>query len=67
VSFILTQRATVGPPNARRDRSGDFWIVDVWRQVGGKWLVAARYSGKVETQALPPVLPSPNSKPVKQD
>lgn len=40
VSHILNQHADVKGV----DRSGDFFIVDVWRRRGKKWKVAARYS-----------------------
>ena len=40
VSLLLTQKATfVG-----RDRSGDFYIVDVWKKNGDQWQIIARYS-----------------------
>jgi ketosteroid isomerase-like protein len=40
VSQMIRQRADVQGV----DRSGDFFIVDVWRRRGTKWKVAARYS-----------------------
>jgi hypothetical protein len=45
-SLVHWQRATVGQPPV--ERSGEFFIVDVWRKVDGRWKVASRYSGKVE-------------------
>jgi Domain of unknown function (DUF4440) len=40
MSLLLTQKATL----AGRDRSGDFYIVDIWRKNGDKWQIIARYS-----------------------
>jgi len=45
-SLVHWQKAGVGPQQT--DRSGEFWLVDIWRRVDGRWKVAARYSGKVE-------------------
>jgi hypothetical protein len=43
VSLLLTQKATfVG-----RDRSGDFYIVDIWKKTGDNWQMIARYSTPV--------------------
>jgi hypothetical protein len=40
VTMLITQKATfVG-----RDRSGDFYIVDVWKKTGDNWQMIARYS-----------------------
>lgn len=40
VSFVLNQKAT----RAGSDRSGAFYVVDVWRRRGGSWQLIARYS-----------------------
>jgi hypothetical protein len=40
VSLLLSQEATF----AGRDRSGDFYVVDIWRKTGGNWQIIARYS-----------------------
>jgi hypothetical protein len=40
VSLLLTQRAT----SAGRDRSGDFYVVDVWKRNADRWQMLARYS-----------------------
>ncbi len=40
VSFILSQKAT----SAGRDRSGDFYVVDVWKKSSDRWRLIARYS-----------------------
>ena len=40
VSLVLTQKATF----AGRDRSGDFYIVDIWKKSGDQWQIIARYS-----------------------
>ena len=40
VSLLLTQKATF----AGRDRSGDFYVVDIWRKTAGNWQIIARYS-----------------------
>lgn len=45
-SLAHRQRAGVGAQQA--DRSGELWLVDIWRRVDGRWRVASRYSGKVE-------------------
>jgi Domain of unknown function (DUF4440) len=43
VTMLITQKATfVG-----RDRSGDFYIVDVWKKTGDNWQMIARYSTPV--------------------
>lgn len=44
VSSINTQKADVGG----QDRSGEFFIVDIWSYRDGKWMVGARYSGRTE-------------------
>lgn len=44
VSSVNTQKADVGG----RDRSGEFFIVDVWSYRDGRWMVGARYSGRTE-------------------
>jgi ketosteroid isomerase-like protein len=55
VSLLHTQKATVGSQGRRMDRSGEFWIIDVWRRVDGQWKVASRYSGIGEpTPGAPP-------------
>jgi hypothetical protein len=40
VSLLLTQRATADG----RDRSGDFYVVDIWKKKGDRWQIIARYS-----------------------
>lgn len=40
VSLIHTQKATVNG----RDRSGEFFIVDLWEKKGPRWQVLARFS-----------------------
>jgi hypothetical protein len=40
VSFILSQKAAF----AGRDRSGDFYVVDVWKKSSDGWRMIARYS-----------------------
>jgi uncharacterized protein DUF4440 len=43
VSVLLTQKATF----AGRDRSGDFYVVDVWKKTADNWQMIARYSTPV--------------------
>jgi hypothetical protein len=43
VSVLLTQKATF----AGRDRSGDFYVVDIWKKTGDNWQMIARYSTPV--------------------
>lgn len=52
-SFIHRQVATVGAADDRQDRSGDFWVVDVWREINGTWKVASRYTYKATGESLP--------------
>jgi hypothetical protein len=40
VSLLLTQKATF----SGSDRSGDFYVVDIWRRAAGNWQIIARYS-----------------------
>jgi len=40
VSLLLTQQAT----SAGHDRSGDFYVVDIWKKSGDAWQMIARYS-----------------------
>ena len=40
VSFLLTQKAS----REGSDRSGAFYVVDVWNRRGGNWQLIARYS-----------------------
>jgi uncharacterized protein DUF4440 len=40
VSLLLTQKASADG----RDRSGDVYVVDVWKRHGGRWQLVARYS-----------------------
>lgn len=40
VSLVLTQKATF----EGRDRSGDFYLVDIWKKNGNVWKIIARYS-----------------------
>lgn len=44
VSLLLTQKANF----EGRDRSGDFYVVDVWKKSGDRWQIIARYSSPVE-------------------
>lgn len=44
VASVYTQKASV----AGQDRSGDFFLTDVWQRRGGRWQVVARYSSKPE-------------------
>jgi hypothetical protein len=44
VSSINTQDCDVGG----QDRSGEFFIVDIWAYREGKWMVSCRYSGRTE-------------------
>lgn len=48
VSSINKQEADVGG----QDRSGEFFIVDIWAHRNDKWVVLSRYSGRTEA-ALP--------------
>ena len=52
-SFVHHQTATVGTPDARQDRSGAFWVIDVWRQIDGAWKVASRYTYKAGGEQMP--------------
>ena len=45
VSSINTQQADVGG----QDRSGEFFIVDLWARRGDTWVVVSRYSGRTES------------------
>jgi hypothetical protein len=40
MSLLATQKASF----AGRDRSGDFYLVDVWKKSDGNWQIIARYS-----------------------
>jgi hypothetical protein len=40
VSLLVTQKATMDG----RDRSGDFYLVDIWRKGSDHWQMIARYS-----------------------
>jgi hypothetical protein len=40
VSLLLTQKAT----DDGRDRSGDFYLVDIWKKSGDQWQIIGRYS-----------------------
>lgn len=51
VSSINKQDADVGG----QDRSGEFFIVDIWAQRSGKWMVLSRYSGRTEA-AVPKLM-----------
>lgn len=44
VSSINAQEADVGG----QDRSGEFFIVDIWTRRNDKWIVLSRYSGRTE-------------------
>jgi hypothetical protein len=44
VSLLFEQRATVGGV----DRSGVFFLTDIWRRGGANWEVVARYSAHPE-------------------
>lgn len=45
VASTATQTASVGG----QDRSGTFFLTDVWRKTDGRWRVAARHSSRPET------------------
>src|SRR5262245_12702242 len=45
VSHVLAQQADVNGV----DRSGDFFVVDVWSRMGNDWKVSARYSSPART------------------
>jgi len=52
VSLLLTQQAT----SEGRDRSGYFYVVDIWKKRGDRWQMIARYSspmGKKFDRSLP--------------
>jgi len=40
VHLLHTQQATFDG----RDRSGDFYVVDIWKKRGDSWQIIARYS-----------------------
>jgi hypothetical protein len=40
ISLLLTQKASLDG----RDRSGDFYLVDIWKKSGDRWQIIARYS-----------------------
>jgi hypothetical protein len=40
VSLLMSQKATF----EGRDRSGDFYLVDIWKKGGDRWQLIARYS-----------------------
>jgi ketosteroid isomerase-like protein len=44
VASIYTQKAAVGS----QDRSGEFFLTDVWQRRAGRWQVVARYSARPE-------------------
>ena len=46
VTLLLTQQAT----SAGRDRSGDFYVVDIWKKSGDAWQIIARYSSPMGTK-----------------
>jgi hypothetical protein len=53
VSWLLTQRAA----SEGRDRSGDFYVVDIWKKNRDRWQMIARYSspmGKKFDRLVPP-------------
>ena len=54
VTSRYAQKATV----AGRDRSGEFFLTDVWVKTGDRWQVSARYSSRPE-----PVTPTPAMTP----
>lgn len=43
VSLLLTQKASL----EGRDRSGDFYVVDIWKKSGDRWQIIARYSSPI--------------------
>lgn len=51
VSSINKQDADV----SGQDRSGEFFIVDIWARRSGKWMVLSRYSGRTEA-AVPQLM-----------
>ena len=53
VSFLQTQQATIDG----KDRSGDYFVVDLWVVNHGNWQVAARYLAPVVRRS------DPNSNP----
>jgi hypothetical protein len=40
ISLLMSQKATF----EGRDRSGDFYLVDIWKKGGDRWQLIARYS-----------------------
>lgn len=52
VSLLLTQKAIY----SGGDRSGDFYLVDVWKKTGDNWQIIARYSTPVRKMMLAPEL-----------
>lgn len=51
VSSVNKQVASVGG----QDRSGEFFIVDIWARRNGRWVVTSRYSGRTEA-AVPKIM-----------
>jgi hypothetical protein len=43
LSFLLTQKAS----RDGQDRSGDFYVVDIWNKRGDRWQLIAHYSSPV--------------------
>ena len=43
LSFLLTQKAS----RDGQDRSGDFYVVDIWNKRGDRWQLIARYSSSL--------------------
>ena len=48
VSLLFEQRATVGGI----DRTGVFFLTDIWRRGGSRWEVVARYSARPEPASV---------------
>ena len=47
VSLLFEQRATMGGV----DRSGTFFLTDIWRRGGARWEVVVRYSARPEPES----------------
>lgn len=57
VSSRYTQKATFDG----RDRSGEFFLTDIWVKTGDRWQVSARYSSRPEP-ATPAIASTPSSR-----
>lgn len=58
VNFERSQQATY----QGKDHSGEFFVLDLWKKIGGSWKLVNRYVSRIESAPSPAASPTPSGK-----